>query len=216
MKSILHEASSLAKAIEQGWEKAGKPKEFSIKILEEAQKNFIGMTNRSAKIAIVFDEKQSKAEAPRVQQPKPAQRPLPRKEVTRESREFAPTKQQASSRQIQQQVERSSTQKPVINETEGTKPRSQKQFAPLWNDEMVAVTQEWLQGTLKTMNIDGVIFTVQPQNFHLRVMFQKPLLSDAGKEKQLFASFSTLILETLKGKFRIGLRGHKIVLTHEQ
>jgi len=218
MKSIMHEASSLAKAIEQGWEKAGKPKEFSIKILEEAQKNFIGMTTRSAKIAIVFDERQSKAEAPRIQQPKPAQRPLPRKEIAKEPREFTTAKQQALPRQTQQQqAERSVIQKPIVNEPqESTKPRSQKQFAPLWNDEMVAVAQEWIQGTLKTMNIDGVPFTVQPQNFHLRVVFQKPLLSEAGKEKQLFASFSTLILETLKGKFRIGLRGHKIVLTHEQ
>jgi hypothetical protein len=28
MKSVIQEGSSVAKAIEQGWEKAGKPKEF--------------------------------------------------------------------------------------------------------------------------------------------------------------------------------------------
>jgi len=56
MKSIMQEASSIAKAIEQGWIKAGKPLEFTVKVYEEAQKNFIGFTTKSAKIAILFNE----------------------------------------------------------------------------------------------------------------------------------------------------------------
>lgn len=56
MKSIMEEASSIIKAIEKGWLKAGQPKEFSVKVFEEPQKNFIGITIKSAKIAIFFDE----------------------------------------------------------------------------------------------------------------------------------------------------------------
>jgi len=55
MKSVMHEASSIAKAIEQAWVKAGQPQEFSVKILEEPQKNFLGFTTRSAKVALFFD-----------------------------------------------------------------------------------------------------------------------------------------------------------------
>lgn len=212
MKSIMHEASSIGKAIEQGWEKAGKPKEFSVKILEEAQKNFIGLTKRSAKIALLFDEKYTKHEtvkAPTKNAPKHAQM---RKEAPKEHKESVQHKQ-APVKPAHQAQEKPAKQVPQSAETPK---RQQKQFAPLWNDEMVAVAREWVDGTLKTMDIAHGGFTVQPQNFHLRIVFKKPVIADANKEKQLFASFSTLILETLKGKFRLGLRGHKIVLTHEQ
>lgn len=56
MKSIVEEASSISKAIEKGWVKAGSPKEFSVKIYEDAEKNFFGITTKPAKIGIFFEE----------------------------------------------------------------------------------------------------------------------------------------------------------------
>ncbi len=56
MKSVIEEASSLEKAIEQGWIKAGKPKEFSVKIFQESIKNFLGMSKQTAKVGIFFKE----------------------------------------------------------------------------------------------------------------------------------------------------------------
>ena len=56
MKSIVQESSSVFKAIEKGWERAGKPKDFSVKIFEEPEKNFFGMTLKSAKVGIFFEE----------------------------------------------------------------------------------------------------------------------------------------------------------------
>ena len=58
MKSIIEEASSIAKAVEQAWERAGQPSEFSIKIFQLPQKNFFGFTKVSAKIGIFFGETQ--------------------------------------------------------------------------------------------------------------------------------------------------------------
>jgi hypothetical protein len=57
MKSIIVEASSIAKAVEQGWQKAGQPKEFTIKVFQESQKNIFGLTKESAKIGFFFDDK---------------------------------------------------------------------------------------------------------------------------------------------------------------
>lgn len=57
MKSIIEEASSISKAIEKAWIHAGKPREFSIKVFEEAKVSFLGFTKQSAKIALMFDEK---------------------------------------------------------------------------------------------------------------------------------------------------------------
>lgn len=57
MKSIMEEASSITKAIESAWNRAGKPQEFTIKVLEHPETNFFGLkTVKSAKIAIFFNE----------------------------------------------------------------------------------------------------------------------------------------------------------------
>jgi len=56
MKSLVEEASSIAKAIEKAWERAGKPQAFSVKIYETGEKNFLGFTKKSAKVGIFFEE----------------------------------------------------------------------------------------------------------------------------------------------------------------
>lgn len=61
MKSIVQEASSVAKAIEKGLEKVGNPRDFSIKVLEYPEKNFFGLTTKPAKIAVYCDDKQRKS-----------------------------------------------------------------------------------------------------------------------------------------------------------
>jgi hypothetical protein len=67
MKSIIQEESSVERAIKKCWEKAGKPREFSIKVFEEEEKNFIGMTRKPAKIALFFEEKKGILPQPRKQ-----------------------------------------------------------------------------------------------------------------------------------------------------
>jgi hypothetical protein len=57
MKSIMEEASSISKAIENAWNRAGQPQEFSVKILEHPKTTFFGLkTEKSAKIAFFFNE----------------------------------------------------------------------------------------------------------------------------------------------------------------
>jgi hypothetical protein len=57
MKSIMEEASTIAKAIEIAWNRAGQPQEFSVKVLELPQTSFFGLkTSKSAKIAFFFNE----------------------------------------------------------------------------------------------------------------------------------------------------------------
>jgi len=57
MKSIMEEASSILEAIQKGWERAGKPQEFSVKVFEDAETSFFGMrTVKSAKIALFYKE----------------------------------------------------------------------------------------------------------------------------------------------------------------
>jgi hypothetical protein len=223
MKSVMQEASSLIKAIEQGWIKAGQPQEFSIKILEEPQKNFIGMTIRSAKIALFFDEvsvAKAHENVPKQkhsgQQPREkAKSPAPIARNARESNVRESREGTLGTKNIPQvQPAKNKPQKSQSTELSPAKPGQQRQFQILWTEQMVMEAQGWLDEVLKTLNLGHITFTIEPQNFHLRITLSGQLLPDRDKEKQLLASFATLLLETLKHTFKTGLKGHKIVLTH--
>ncbi len=77
MKSLVEEASSIAKAIEKAWERAGKPQAFSVKIYEIGEKNFLGFTKKSAKVGIFFEEEQVRTNdrRPHGQNQRPQNRP---------------------------------------------------------------------------------------------------------------------------------------------
>lgn len=53
----MEEASTISKAIENAWNRAGQPQEFTVKILEHPKTAFFGLkTEKSAKIAFFFNE----------------------------------------------------------------------------------------------------------------------------------------------------------------
>ncbi|KKP35991.1 MAG: hypothetical protein UR26_C0001G0035 [candidate division TM6 bacterium GW2011_GWF2_32_72] len=65
MKSIIEEGSTLFKAIEKGWEKAGKPEEFTVRVFEKEERGFLGFSSKPAKIAILFNEVEDEELEPR-------------------------------------------------------------------------------------------------------------------------------------------------------
>jgi hypothetical protein len=58
MKSVVVEASTVAKAIELAWQKAEKPEEFFIRILQEHSSGFLGFGAQKAKIVFFFKNSQ--------------------------------------------------------------------------------------------------------------------------------------------------------------
>jgi predicted RNA-binding protein Jag len=54
MKSILQEANSIERAIDKAWNEAGKPKEFTIRVLDEGERNFLGLSRRPAIVSIFY------------------------------------------------------------------------------------------------------------------------------------------------------------------
>ncbi len=193
MKSIIQEASSVVKALEKAWLDAGKPKEFSVKIHEEPEKNFLGMTVKSAKIGIFFkDEVVRKRERPR-----------PRAE-TRPSKTF----------EVKNPYEKKVIPQPVKKE----EPVKTEECAPrqiMWTDDMIKQASEWLSTVLQTMQKADVSFTTQANNYYLRFTFDGPMAETPEKERQLFRSFSFLMLQALKHQLKRPLRGFKVVLTRE-
>lgn len=75
----MEEASTISKAIENAWNRAGQPQEFTVKILEHPKTTFFGLkTEKSAKIAFFFNEVPHKAKdhiAARPMQQKSHQKP---------------------------------------------------------------------------------------------------------------------------------------------
>lgn len=204
MKSIMHEASSISKAIEQGWIKAGQPQEFTVKILEEPEKNFFGFTTKSAKIALFFEDR--KTTKPESRHFEPRQHPAPRHKRGRDEER---AKEQPTRLRFQTEPAKEVKEAFIAEPSQS----QQKQRQPLWSDEMIYSAKNWLTKTLHHMD-KNVTFTIEPQRWHLRIVLSAPLHPDAQKEKHMLASLATLLLETLKRQFKTGLRGHKIVLTH--
>jgi len=194
MKSLMEEASSISKAIEKGWTNAGKPKEFTIKVFEEPQKNFIGMTVKSAKIGIFFTEpKQQASELKQRGKQKPLQG-------------------QAKEAPIKENVQK--IPRKEFKPLEEKPPKKlQEDLGPIWSDDMVISTKESLSEILKHMGLGHIGFAVDPQRFHLKITFSQALFGDKDKQKHLFAVFSGLLLTMLKRQCKRPLRGYKIVLT---
>lgn len=63
MKSVIAQGATVTKAVEEALKKASNPKEFFIKILQEAQGGFLGFGSTKAKVALFFKkEEQARTE----------------------------------------------------------------------------------------------------------------------------------------------------------
>lgn len=213
MKSIVQEGSSVAKAIEKALQIAGNPRDFTVKILEEAEKNFFGMTTKPAKISFVFghDAKPahaSHAERQRTEKPK-FEKKSPERQQQQPRQAQKPAFEKKAPEKVQPVSEKSKKREPM-------QPRQRSENEVFWNDAMVTMAQDWLHSTLRLMDdVAPVDFKTTSNRYYLRVTFAQPLYQDAEKERQVFRNFSYLMLQSLRTKLQRPLRGFKVVLTRE-
>lgn len=219
MKSIIEQASSIAKAVDKAWERAGKPADFSVKILELPESNFFGMNTKPAKIAVLFEEKQlGKRQAYR-----------PQRGRTAHGNQNREREIQKAEKDILDSVSTTDMKKPVEQESRKKQPQKinknvdkpqpaklapaddQKEKVDLWSDEMVHISKNWLQNVLTILGITNT-FTMQASGRHLRIVFDVPVYEDEKKQRLLFSSFAYLIMETLRAQLKVDLRGARVVL----
>lgn len=196
MKSIMEQATSVAKAIEKGWARAGKPQEFTVKVFEEAQKNFFGFTKKPAKIGIFFQEPTTQ---PTRHQKDRAQQNTPKKFTATPSQpaKAVPSRQPVTHHQ---------------SERSTTKPENSSTTTP-WSPELIQTAQEWVKDSLQLMNLSSISFTTEVDRYALKFHFQKPLMELQEKEKLLFRSWAYLIMQAVRQKFKRPLKGLKVILT---
>lgn len=203
MKSIMEEASTIAKAIENGWQRAGKPQEFTVRILEHPERNFLGLTTKPARISLFFEGALKTTT------------PLPKKESS-----IRETSQRTS--MTQYSTERSS-HKPAhegLRPTHRSRPLRQtthtqgQVIAPVnrqWQEQAVAHAQQWLTDCLAAMGISAPIeHVVQGETLELHV--GSALVQDKEKERLLCKSLAHITFEALRNKTKLDLRSLRITI----
>lgn len=187
MKSIIEEASSISKAIKNGWIKAGRPQEFSVKIFEEPEKGFLGLfTKKRAKIGIFFKEI---AEAPA--------------ERVRKS-----PRQEFRTRHIQERQEGPSLGRPSQQQQR----QPQQQARVVWNAEMIQAVRHWLDSNTHIIHGVALPFAVNANNNMLTIRFETRVVNDKRKEQLFFKNSAQLIMQALQHKFKKQAFGLKITL----
>jgi predicted RNA-binding protein Jag len=184
MKSIMEEASSISKAIDRAWNRAGKPTKFTVRILEEPTHNLFGLTVKSAKIAFFFDER-AVVEAP---QPPQAER-----------------------RQRQEQPQQRQPERPQPREQRPQ--QTARRVRPEWNDELAQGAKEWILQLLSKIGLSHIAFSTKQDGNLLRVTFSNSLTGTEAKDRMLYSSFASLIMTTLRQRFKRQLKHLKVVLT---
>lgn len=230
----MEEASSIAKAIEAAWIRAEKPAEFSVKVLEEPEKNFFGLTSKSAKIAFIFnDEKashkrkhkqtaytQTFAETPVYEKQAPKDRHVSQKH---EKQPVAKTEMlQEKGRHQKKNIEKQTKQRDVAPQVkkdpivrEKTEPTEKKQKV-MWSPDMIDIARSWLSNFLEVIDKKSISFDMDPKRYYLLINFNTPLRTDKQQEQTLFRGASHIIMNVLRARLKKPLRGFKIVLKSEQ
>lgn len=212
MKSIMEEASSISKAIDQAWSRAGKPAEFTIKILEHPERNMFGLTTKSAKIAFFFDERKvaTVAQMPvaQEQKPRPVQHPVRHEEQRPRPQQGQQQRPVERPRQPQAQApQRAEQQQPRPATHEQQEPRQ-----PRWSDEMVATATEWITQTLSLIDKSSITFTTAVSGNSITFQFSQSITGDQGKDRLLFSGFANVIMATLRTKYKKSFRFNKVIL----
>ncbi len=243
MKSIVQEGSTIAKAVESAWQSAGKPQEFTVKVLEEPQHNFIGMTTRSAKIALFFKDMPTKPSTEkserfrtdrterggergdRSQRTKKQGRGQQRefsgqKPYAKETRPQRPHREEETGFEQEREVRptrpagRASYQEPASSQQGAQEAHEGTPFdGVFWTPEMITMAKDWLQGSLVAMDLPNLHYSTDVNRLYFKVSFDEPVNQNPTTERQIFRSFAMLLMQHMRNKLKRPLKGFKVVLS---
>lgn len=236
---MLHEASSVSKAIEKAWTDAGKPSEFTIKVLEAGEKNFLGMSKRPSIVSISYDPKRQtapaqdpqKKEAPRLQPQKPKQE-QPAKSKTPERKEPARQQHPAQPLQTQPEIKKTTQQQTQqhVKPAQAPQPKRQPQETPkqapaqqepstaeslTWQNEWVEFVGTELETLLATLQ-KPVSFSTKIDKKNLLITFDQKLHDESHDERAMFVSLSYLLMQFLKRTHKKKFRGFQLTLNSKR
>jgi predicted RNA-binding protein Jag len=219
MKSIVEEASSIFKAVEKAWERAGKPADFSVKIFEDSQRSFFGLTKKQAKIGLFFDQPKSVESHEDTRRKKSEHKSS--NELHSESRVY----QGESEKKRAEPRERTTAPKSAPNiphqrstaavpaATTATAVDQEKKRRSEWTPEMLKTVESWVTTIIQKSDLQAVPCVVVHQGNRLQITFEKLLFDDQAKNTALFRNLSYLLLGMVRSRYKKEFRFLKIVLT---
>ncbi len=191
MKSILQEASTVAKAVEKAWIKAGRPLDFSVKIFNVERKGFLGFARRPAVVSLSFESVRQLEQPQRTERPyreKRAERPRYRPQGGAQEREFDQ------------------------NRERNTKSRGYEEDFNSWTRDSIKDINIWIKELVDVMGIK-INFTVAVSHQLLKISFDKPVVPEASDERLLFSSYAYVLMQFLKRKHKKKFRDCRIAIT---
>lgn len=236
MKSVLHEASSILKAIEKAWEASGKPSEFSVKILEEGEKKFFFFSNKPAIVSIAFDQKHvakaahsgnknqtnnrqrtgstqerllngGTSQLDNVNRNKQARPNQRGQDQNRpQQRQARPQQENQSSKPQQQQQKQSAPQTPNVNNTNPAPEQT-----AVWTQELASFVAKELNEILHIMQIT-IPFQEKIDQKTLTITFANPPMDNKEDARLFYISLSYLLIQAAKKQEKKKLRGFHLIV----
>lgn len=201
MKSIVQEASSIERAIDKAWNEAGKPREFTIKVLDAGEKNFFGISKRPAVVSIVYSPKKEKAKSRpnnntgssdkpdyvvRERKPTRSKKPNDNKKRDRDNRD------RDNNKQFQSKVNPANAHE--------------------WHKQWVTYVENSLRALLEKMRITTPFHLIVDKK-NLTISFTQGILEDEEEQRMFFASISYMAIQFLKRQYKNKFVGFKIIVT---
>lgn len=234
MKSLIEEASTIGKAIETAWERAGQPQSFSVKIFENPEYGFFGMTKKYGKIAIFFDEnanqgnskkknellsadnKKTRSQKKFQNQEKDSVRPH---EKTKNDHSNAPsrgepltTSERSNAKPKKEVVHASSNTAPERPKEAGAKTHSSHY---VWTDPMIEHVNNIIKEVIHLLDHSDISFNIKNEQHNLKIIFNGLLVNEAHKEYSFYKHFAHLIITALRTKFKTEFKHLRLVLSRE-
>lgn len=220
MKSMLHEGSTVVKAIQKAWEASGMPLEFTIHVHEVGETNFLGFSKHPAIVSIAYDPKKVQVSSHQAHkgaqrnQGQHGQRSDLRNNQQGQQKAYAKPKFESKPNKVYPDKERPVPQnapKPVAPAREHIKPEAfQAPEQEQWTQEMVNDVREWLKELLAHVGI-ATPFSMHHDFRMLTVTFESNVMPTPEEERQLFIGLSYTLMQFLKKKCKKKLRGHHLV-----
>jgi len=217
MRSILQEAPSIPKAIEKAWNEAGNPEEFTIKVLDAGEKNFLGFSRRPAIVSIVFEQRKAgkyikpTKEKEYEEQPRYAHRGRYERGYEQRSGDYR-------ERSYNRSEGRGYRHQGYNNYNNGGSERYERAdsdreyYDATWTSESVDDVRSWLKELNTIMNVTTA-FTARAENHLLRIEFEKPIFDMPSEERMLFSSFAYVLMQFLKRKHKKKFKGCRLAIS---
>jgi predicted RNA-binding protein Jag len=234
MKSMLHEASTVVKAIEKAWNESGNPREFTINIHEKGEKGFLGFSIKPAIVSITYNpnevparhhDKNNRPANPQNRDARGVQ--VKQRDDQRNAKVGQPLSKNAQPLQKNSRpvVAPAPKPQPTLKAELNLTPVNQQPVEPkkrpvafedeIWSQTLVGDMDGWFKDVLATMNPE-LPYSLKADKKMLYVSFDGPLLPAAEDQRPLFASLAYLSIQFLKKKHKKKLRGFHVIINESK